>query len=142
MAAVKIRPPRDARCRTYRDHLRDRVDKRQFLASMAVELEEWLKSNPEAPDLEEAPEGWHKFFDSFTICGEDECPEFGEGNPIYIQEPRREKAKGPKIFGREEVHRHANGRTPLPGHPADVGPRLQRFEYRSRVSRQQLGSAR
>ena len=73
MAAVKIRPPRDARCRTYRDHLRDRVDKRQFLASMAVELDEWLKSNPEAPDLEEAPEGWHKFFDSFTICGEDEC---------------------------------------------------------------------
>ncbi len=73
MAAVKIRPPRDARCRTYRDHLRDRVDKRQFLASMAVELDEWLKSNPEAPDLEEAPEGWHKLFDSFTICGEDEC---------------------------------------------------------------------
>ena len=58
MGAVRVRPPRDARCRTYREHLRDRVDKRQFL---------------EAPDLEEAPEGWHKFFDSFTICGEDKC---------------------------------------------------------------------
>jgi len=49
------------------------LTKRQFLASMAVELDEWLKSNPEAPHLEEVPEGWHKFFDSFTICGEDEC---------------------------------------------------------------------
>src|SRR2546425_1652719 len=73
MAAVKIRPPRDARCRAYRDHLRDRVDQRQFLAPMAIELDEWLKSNPEAPDLEEAPEDWHQFFDSFTICGEGEC---------------------------------------------------------------------
>jgi hypothetical protein len=72
MAAVKIRPPRDARCRAYRDHLRDRVDQRQFLAPMAMELDEWLKSNPEAPDLEEASEGWHKFFDSFTIYDEGE----------------------------------------------------------------------
>jgi hypothetical protein len=40
---------------------------------MALELDAWLKSSPEAPDLEEAPEGWHKFFDSFTICGEGEC---------------------------------------------------------------------
>ncbi len=40
---------------------------------MAIELDEWLKSGPEAPDLKEAPEGWHSFFDSFTICGEGEC---------------------------------------------------------------------
>jgi hypothetical protein len=73
MAAVKIRPPRDARCRAYRDHLRDRVDKRQFLAPRALELNEWLMSSPEAPDLQEVPEGWHKFFDSFTICGEGDC---------------------------------------------------------------------
>ncbi|MGB2604754.1 MAG: hypothetical protein WBC78_14240 [Candidatus Sulfotelmatobacter sp.] len=49
------------------------MDKRQFLAPMAVELDAWLKSGPAAPDLEEAPQGWHKFLDSFTICGEGEC---------------------------------------------------------------------
>ena len=73
MAAVRIRPPRDPRCRAYRDHLRDRVDQRQFLARMALELDVWLKTNPEAPDLEEAPYGWHKLFDSFTVLGEGEC---------------------------------------------------------------------
>ena len=73
MAAVRIRPPRDARCRVFREHLRERVDKRYFLAPMALELDEWLRSAPEAPDLDEAPEGWHKVFDSFTICGEGEC---------------------------------------------------------------------
>src|SRR5579864_7459079 len=31
MVAVRIRPPRDARCRAYREHLRDRVDKRHVL---------------------------------------------------------------------------------------------------------------
>jgi len=46
MAAVSIRPPRDDRCRAYREHLRDRVDKRQFLAPMALELDEWLKRAP------------------------------------------------------------------------------------------------
>jgi hypothetical protein len=73
MAAVKIMPPRDPRCLSFREHLLDRVDKRHFLASMAIELDEWLKSGPQAPNLEEAPEGWHKFFGSFTICGEGEC---------------------------------------------------------------------
>jgi|SRR3984957_7961059 hypothetical protein len=73
MAAVKIRPPRDPRCRAFRDHLRDRVDQRQFLAPMAIELDAWLKTGPEAPGLEEAPEGWHKIFKSFTVCGEGEC---------------------------------------------------------------------
>jgi hypothetical protein len=45
----------------------------QFLAPMAIELDEWLKRAPEAPGVKEAPEGWHKVFDSFTICGEGEC---------------------------------------------------------------------
>jgi len=40
---------------------------------MALELDAWLKTGPEAPDLQEAPGGWHKVFHSFTICGEDEC---------------------------------------------------------------------
>jgi hypothetical protein len=40
---------------------------------MAIELNDWLNSNPEAPGPHEAPEGWHKFFDSFTVCGEGEC---------------------------------------------------------------------
>src|SRR5580700_9451858 len=73
MAAVTIRPPRDARCSAYRGHLLDRVDQRRFLAPMAIELDEWLKSKPEAPAVKDAPAGWHKFFDSFTICGEGEC---------------------------------------------------------------------
>ena len=73
MAAVKIRPPRDARCRAFREHLLVRVEKRRFLAPMAIELDGWLKTGPKAPDVEEAPEGWHKFFGSFTICGEGEC---------------------------------------------------------------------
>jgi hypothetical protein len=49
------------------------VEKRQFLAAMATELSEWLETQPEAPDSEEAPQGWHKLFGSFTICGEGEC---------------------------------------------------------------------
>ena len=73
MAAVKIRPPRDPQCRAFQGHLRDRVDQRQFLAPMAMELDAWLKTAPEAPDLKEASQGWHKFFDSFTILGEGEC---------------------------------------------------------------------
>jgi hypothetical protein len=48
------------------------VDKRRFLAPMAIELDAWLKTTPEAPDLEEAPECRHKSFGSFTICGEGE----------------------------------------------------------------------
>jgi hypothetical protein len=53
---------------------------------MAIELDEWLKSNPEAPDRKDAPDGWHKFFDSFTICGEGQCIKtlftiYAPGNP-------------------------------------------------------------
>jgi hypothetical protein len=49
------------------------VDQRQFLAPMAIELDAWLRTGPEAPGLEDAPEGWHKLFKSFTVCGEGEC---------------------------------------------------------------------
>src|SRR5437667_7866772 len=72
MAAVKIRPPRDARCRAYRNHLRDRVERRQFVA-MAIELDQWLKSNPEAPDLGEAPECCTNFLTPSPSAGEGEC---------------------------------------------------------------------
>ncbi|MGA7219744.1 MAG: hypothetical protein WBX38_15595 [Candidatus Sulfotelmatobacter sp.] len=40
---------------------------------MAEELDAWLKSGPFAPDLNDAPSGWHKNFVSFTILGEGEC---------------------------------------------------------------------
>jgi hypothetical protein len=33
---------------------------------MAIELDEWLKRAPEAPDFDEAPEGWHNFFVFFV----------------------------------------------------------------------------
>jgi len=53
---------------------------------MAIELDAWLKGNPYAPDLAEAPDGWHKFFDSFTVCGEGACIKtlytiYAPGNP-------------------------------------------------------------
>ncbi|HEY6763961.1 MAG TPA: hypothetical protein VI386_04255 [Candidatus Sulfotelmatobacter sp.] len=35
---------------------------------MAIELDTWLKTGPEAPNLEQAPQGWHTLFNSlFTI---------------------------------------------------------------------------
>jgi hypothetical protein len=40
---------------------------------MAIELDAWLKTGPQAPDLDEAPAGWHKRFKSFIVCGEGEC---------------------------------------------------------------------
>jgi hypothetical protein len=40
---------------------------------MAEELDAWLRTSPYAPDLEDAPSGWHKNFTSFTILGEGEC---------------------------------------------------------------------
>ena len=39
---------------------------------MAEELAVWLQTRPSAPDLDEAPSGWHKMFSSFTVCGEGE----------------------------------------------------------------------
>lgn len=71
MAAVKVKPPRQSP-REVREHLRKRVDERTFLGSMALEIDAWLRTGPYAPDLAEAPDGWHKFFSSFTICGEGE----------------------------------------------------------------------
>jgi hypothetical protein len=85
MAAVKIKPPRMCP-REVREHLRKRVDDRHFIAPMAIELDAWLKRGPYAPDLNEAPQGWHKCFDSFTICGEADCIKtlytiYAPGNP-------------------------------------------------------------
>jgi hypothetical protein len=86
MAAVQIKPPKHANCKQFREHLRQRVDERVFLRPMAEELDAWLKSRPYAPDLGEAPSGWHKKFKSFTILGEGECIKslftiYAPGNP-------------------------------------------------------------
>jgi len=51
----------------------DRVEKRVLVLPMAKELDAWLKTQPDAPDLEESPAGWFKKFSSFTVCGEGEC---------------------------------------------------------------------
>jgi len=48
------------------------VDQRQVLG-LAINLDAWLRTGPEAPDLKEPPQGWHKLFKSFTVCGEGEC---------------------------------------------------------------------
>ena len=51
-----------------------RWDKRQFLASMATELDEWFKRAPEAPNLDEAPGRLAQSFSTLSrICGEGEC---------------------------------------------------------------------
>jgi hypothetical protein len=49
-------------------------------------LDSWLTAGPYAPDLVEAPDGWHKVFQSFTVCGEGECLKtvytiYAPGNP-------------------------------------------------------------
>jgi hypothetical protein len=49
------------------------VDERTFIRATAEEFDAWLKANPIAPDLREAPSGWHKHPRSFTILGEGEC---------------------------------------------------------------------
>jgi hypothetical protein len=55
-----------------KQHLIQRFRDRRFLLPMAQELAAWLKTRPSAPDLRESPEGWHKRFSSFTVCGEGE----------------------------------------------------------------------
>jgi len=88
MAAIKIRTPRDFKCRNYREHLRQRIDERQFIRPMSKEFDAWMKTGPSAPDLVESPagQGWHKRFDSFLILGEGECVKtvytiYAKGNP-------------------------------------------------------------
>jgi hypothetical protein len=49
------------------------VDKRHFLAPMAIELDAWLKTTPEAPDLEKRRKAGTNLSARFTICGEGEC---------------------------------------------------------------------
>ena len=41
----------------FREHLLDRVDKRHFLAPMAMELDEWLKSKPGGSGLGRSARG-------------------------------------------------------------------------------------
>jgi hypothetical protein len=88
MAAVKIKSPRECPPEA-RKHLRKRVDERTFLATMAKQLDAWLKTGPHAPDLAEAPQGWFKRFGSFLILGEAECIKtlftiYAPGNPRPI----------------------------------------------------------
>ena len=49
------------------------MDERTFVRPMAEELDTCLKSEPNAPETDEAPSGWHKNFRSFTVLGEGEC---------------------------------------------------------------------
>jgi len=72
MAAVRIKLPKDGPHEVY-EHFIQRALEREFVASMAIELNDWLKTKPVAPDLMEAPSGWHIHFSSFTICGEGDC---------------------------------------------------------------------
>jgi hypothetical protein len=55
-----------------KQHLVERIRDRGFLPGMAQELANWLQTRPSAPDLRESPDGWHKKFSSFTVCGEGE----------------------------------------------------------------------
>jgi len=55
-----------------KQHLVERIRDRRFLPGMAQELADWLRTRPSALDLIESPEGWHKKFSSFTVCGEGE----------------------------------------------------------------------
>ena len=56
-------------------HLIQRIRDRRFSTGMAQELADWLITRPSAPNLHEAPAGWHKKFSSFTVCGEGEFVE-------------------------------------------------------------------
>jgi len=74
MAAIKIRSPKDFKCRNFRAHWLDQITFRKLVMPMALELDAWLKSGPLAP------EGWRKEFKNLTggwtfrVCGEGECP--------------------------------------------------------------------
>jgi hypothetical protein len=72
MAPVKIRTD----IRNYppgiRKHLLERIEQRTLLKPMAEEFSAWLRAEPFAPDLEEAPAGWYKPFPSFTVLGQGE----------------------------------------------------------------------
>jgi hypothetical protein len=50
-------------------HILDRVDERKIPLDDLLQLQEWVKSNPEAPDAD-----WYKDFGSFKLCGNGELP--------------------------------------------------------------------
>ncbi|MBM4145482.1 MAG: hypothetical protein FJ240_04290 [Nitrospira sp.] len=52
-----------------RDHLFDRLRKRQITAEDLYQLKLWRESEPEAPDGD-----WYKDFGSFKICGRGKYP--------------------------------------------------------------------
>jgi hypothetical protein len=50
-------------------HLLDRVQQRDISLADLSRLQEWVKSEPYAPDGD-----WHKDFGSFKLCGSGEYP--------------------------------------------------------------------
>jgi hypothetical protein len=64
-------------------HLLDRVEQRQISLADLGRLQEWVKSEPQAPDGD-----WYKDFDSFKLCGSGEYP-------------RTVLTKDMKVFGEE-----------------------------------------
>lgn len=50
-------------------HLLDRVQEREITLGDLKRLQEWVKSEPFAPDGD-----WHKNFGSFKLCGSGEYP--------------------------------------------------------------------
>ena len=64
-------------------HLLERVQEREISLADLARLQEWVKSEPYAPDGD-----WYKDFGSFRLCGSGEYP-------------RTVLAKGMAAFGRE-----------------------------------------
>jgi hypothetical protein len=64
-------------------HLLERVQERQISFTDLARLQEWVKSEPYAPDGD-----WYKDFGSFKLCGSGEYP-------------RTVLTKGMAAFGRE-----------------------------------------
>jgi hypothetical protein len=52
-----------------RKHLLARIDERAIKYGDLMRLQEWVASEPEAPDG-----NWYKDFGSFTLCGTGELP--------------------------------------------------------------------
>jgi hypothetical protein len=50
-------------------HLLERVEQRQISLAELGRLQEWVKSEPQAPDGD-----WYKDFGSFKLCGAGEYP--------------------------------------------------------------------
>jgi hypothetical protein len=89
MASVKIQTNTRHWPSGVREHLKERLADRRFKVEWASILQAWFSTNPEAPDLQEAPQGWHKCFPQvpdLLICGEGQFwktlyTPFERGNP-------------------------------------------------------------